>query len=147
MNSLTSYLHLPIEDPTWIFFLVLLIILLAPMVFSKLRIPHIVGMILAGVLIGEHGLHLLNRDASFQLFGQVGIFYIMFLAGLEMDLEGFKHNVSKGLLFGSLTTLIPFGCGFLAGYFLLDYSVGTSLLLACNFASHTIVAYPIVARY
>ena len=147
MNSLTSYLHLPIEDPTWIFFLVLLIILLAPMVFSKLRIPHIVGMILAGVLIGEHGLHLLNRDASFQLFGQVGIFYIMFLAGLEMDLEGFKHNVSKGLLFGSLTTLIPFGCGFLAGYFLLDYSVGTSLLLACIFASHTIVAYPIVARY
>ncbi len=147
MDSLLSYIHFPIQDPTWVFFLVLLIILLAPMVFNKLRIPHIVGMILAGVLIGEHGLNILERDASFKLFGQVGIYYIMFLAGLEMDLVGFKQNLSKGLLFGALTTLIPFLCGFLAGFYLLDYSVSTSLLLACIFASHTIVAYPIVARY
>ena len=147
MEALTQYIHFPIQDPTWVFFLVLLIILLAPMLFSKLRIPHIVGMILAGVLIGEHGLNILERDASFKLFGQVGIYYIMFLAGLEMDLVGFRQNVSKGLLFGAMTTLIPFGCGFLAGYYLLHYTVGTSLLLACIFASHTIVAYPIVARY
>ena len=147
MDILKTYINFPIQDPTWVFFLVLLIILLAPMVFGKLRIPHIIGMILAGVVIGEYGLNILERDASFKLFGQVGIYYIMFLAGLEMDLMGFKKNISKGIMFGLLTSLIPFGCGILAGLYLLHYSMATSLLLACIFASHTIVAYPIVARY
>ena len=81
-----------IKDPTLIFFVVLLIILLAPIVMSKLRIPHIIGMVLAGVLIGEHGLNLLQRDISFEVFGQVGLYYIMFLAGLEMDMESVKKN-------------------------------------------------------
>ncbi len=147
MDSVTQFLHFPIQDPTWVFFLVLLIILFAPLIFGKLRIPHIIGMILAGVLIGEHGLGLLERDDSFRLFGQVGILYIMFLAGLEMDLVGFKHNLSRGISFGVLTAAIPFGAGFVAGYFLLGYTISASLLLSCIFASHTIVAYPIVARY
>lgn len=146
---MTSYLnlHLPIQDATWIFFLVLLIILIAPLLFGKLRIPHIIGMILAGVLIGEHGLNILTRDASFELFGKVGMFYIMFLAGLEMDMKGFKQNMTKSIVFGFLTTFIPFGCGFFAGYHLLHYSLSASLLLACIFGSHTLVAYPIISRY
>ena len=147
MDSATSYLHLPIQDPTWVFFLVLLIILFAPLLFARLRIPHIIGLILAGVLIGEHGFNILERDTSFKLFGQVGIYYIMFLAGLEMDLVGFKRNLSKGLQFGALTAIIPFIVGYVTGYYLLHYSISASLLLACIFASHTIVSYPIVARY
>ena len=98
-------------------------------------------------LIGEHGFNILERDTSFKLFGQVGIYYIMFLAGLEMDLVRFKQNLSKGFIFGALTSLIPFVFGFITGYYLLHYTMSASLLLACIFASHTIVSYPIVARY
>ena len=117
------------------------------MIFSKLHIPHLTGMILAGVLIGEHGFNLLERDASFELFGKVGIYFIMCLAGLEMDLQNLKQNKSKGFIFGVITTAIPFLFGYLAGYYFLDYSIEASLLLACIFASHTLVAYPIVGRY
>ena len=148
MDALTSYLpHFPVTDPTWIFFLVLCVILFAPMIFSKLHIPHLIGMILAGVLIGENGLNILSRDASFELFGKVGIYFIMFLAGLEMDLQNLKQNRIKGFTFGLITTIIPFALGFAAGYWLLHYSLLASLLLACIFASHTLVAYPIVGRY
>ena len=87
MNLFEFNLALPITDPTWVFFLVLIIILFAPMILGRLHIPHIIGMILAGVLIGEHGFHVLDRDSSFELFGKVGLYYIMFLAGLEMDME------------------------------------------------------------
>ena len=83
MEWLDFDFNLPITDPTWIFLLVLLIILFAPMVLGRLRIPHIIGMILAGVVIGEHGFNILARDSSFELFGKVGLYYIMFLAGLE----------------------------------------------------------------
>jgi len=147
MDSITQYLNFPIQDPTWVFFIVLLIILFAPLLFHKLHIPHIIGMILAGVALGENGFNILERDGSFKIFGQVGIYYIMFLAGIEMDLVGLKRNINKSLLFGVITSLIPFACGLAAGYYLLNYSFSASLLLACIFASHTIVAYPIVARY
>ena len=106
MLKFTQYL--PISDPTLIFFVVLLIILLAPIVMGRLRIPHIIGMVLAGVLIGEYGFNILQRDASFELFGKVGLLYIMFLAGIEMDVEGFKKNVKKVLLFGLFTCIMPF---------------------------------------
>ena len=147
MTLLTPDFSLPITDHTWVFFIVLAIILLAPMLFSRLRIPHLIGMILAGVLVGEHGLNLLERDDSFELFGQVGIYYIMFLAGLEMDLAGLKQNQRQSFIFGAMTALLPFGLGFAAGYWCLHYSVPASLLLACIFASHTLVSYPIVGRY
>jgi len=117
------------------------------MILSKLHIPHLIGMILAGVLIGENGFNILVRDASFELFGQVGIYFIMFLAGLEMDMQNLKLNRVRGAIFGALTTLIPFGFGFVAGYYLLHYSVPASLLLSCIMASHTLMAYTIVGRY
>ena len=147
MDSVTSYLHLPIQDPTWVFFLVLLIILSAPLLFNRVRIPHLIGLILAGVLIGENGFNILKRDDSFKLFGQVGIYYIMFLAGLEMDLMGFRRFMSKGVIFGLLTSVIPFTVGFFTGLIILHCTVSASLLLACIFASHTVVSYPIMARY
>ena len=92
--------YFPITDPTLIFFVVLLIILFAPIIMGRLRIPHIIGMVLAGVLIGEHGLNILQRDASFELFGKVGLYYIMFLAGLELDMEGLKKSRNSILLYG-----------------------------------------------
>ena len=147
---LTEYLQqfqLPITDNTWIFFLVLCIILAAPPIFARLKIPHIIGMILAGIVIGPYGLNILLRDSSFELFGKVGIFYIMFLAGLEMDMEGFRRNKTKGILFGVLTFLIPFVSGLLMGIYALHFSYWASMLLACILASHTLVTYPIVSRY
>ena len=140
-------IHLPITDPTWIFFLVLMIILFAPIILGRLRIPHIIGMILAGVVIGKYGFNILERDSSFELFGKVGIYYIMFLAGLEMDLENLKKNLGRAFVFGLLTFAIPFAVGMWVGMSLFRFSVGASLLLSSIFASHTLVAYPIVGRY
>ena len=140
-------IHLPITDPTWIFFLVLMIILFAPIILGRLRIPHIIGMILAGVVIGKYGFNVLERDSSFELFGKVGIYYIMFLAGLEMDLENLKKNLGRAFVFGLLTFAIPFAVGMWVGMSLFRFSVGASLLLSSIFASHTLVAYPIVGRY
>lgn len=139
--------HLPITDYTLAFLLVMAVILLAPMVLSRLRIPHIIGMILAGVLIGEHGLGLLARDASFELLGQVGLYYIMFLAGLEMDRESLRHNRARGLAFGAWSSLLPFVGGLAAGHWLLGVSWPSAVLLACVLASHTLVSYPLVSRY
>lgn len=147
MNLLNIGIHFPITDPTWIFFLVLMIILFAPILLGRLRIPHIIGMILAGVAIGPYGFNILERDSSFELFGKVGIYYIMFLAGLELDLENLKKNWQRASVFGLLTFLIPFAVGMAVGVYLLDFSVPASLLLSCIFASHTLVAYPIVGRY
>lgn len=138
---------LPVTDPTWIFFIVMVIILLAPMVLGRLKIPHIIGMILAGVIIGEHGFNILVRDSSFELFGQVGLYYIMFLAGLEMDMEDFRKNRVKGLVFGLLTFIIPMALGIWSGMQILGYTFVTSALLASMYASHTLVAYPVISRY
>ena len=137
----------PISDPTWIFFVVLAIILLAPLLFERLHIPHIAGMIIAGIVVGEYGLGILSRDGSFELFGNVGLYYIMFLASLGLDMEGLKKNRRRGLLFGFITFLIPFAGGFVVGYHLLGFRLQAAVLLSCILASHTLVTYPIVTRY
>ena len=139
--------YFPITDPTLIFFVVLLIILFAPIIMGKLRIPHIIGMVLAGVLVGKYGLNILERDSSFELFGKVGLYYIMFLAALEMDMEGMKKSKSRLLIFGFLTCFIPFFLTFGMSVHLLHYSTKASLLLSCIMASNTLIAYPIVSRY
>lgn len=145
MVFLSSYLH--ITDPTLIFFVVLLIVLFAPIIMSKLRIPHIIGLVLAGVLIGEHGLDILERDNSFELFGRVGLFYIMFLAGLEMDMESVKKNSRQFVVFGLLTCLVPLILTYVMSLTILGYSGRASFLLGCIMASNTLIAYPIVGRY
>ncbi len=136
-----------ITDPTLIFFVVLLIILLAPIIMSKLRIPHIIGMVLAGVLVGPFGLNVLERGSSFEIFGQVGIYYIMFLAGLEMDMENVKKNTGRFLIFGLLTCLLPLAMTYVVARTVLQYSSATSFLLGCIMASNTLIAYPIIGRY
>ena len=145
MAHLSSYF--PITDPTLIFFVVLLIILFAPIIMGKLRIPHIIGMVLAGVAVGKYGFNILARDASFELFGRVGLYYIMFLASLEMDMEGLRRNKWRTLIFGLLTFILPFVITYLMGISLLAYTPFAALLLGCIMSSNTLVSYPIVARY
>ena len=137
--------HLPLTDPIPIFLLVLIIILSAPLL-NKIKIPHIIGLILAGMLLGPFGLNILDNDKSFELFGKVGILYIMFLAGLEIDLNTFKKNSSKGIIFGFYTFIIPMTLGILSGIYILNFDLITSTLLASMYASHTLIAYPIVSK-
>lgn len=139
--------YLPITSPTLIFFVVLFIILIAPIVMGKLRIPHIIGMVLAGIVIGPYGLNILEQDSSFELFGRVGLLYIMFLAGIEMDMEGLKKDLGKVTVFGLLTCFVPFILTYLSCVWYLGYPSLASLLLGCIMASNTLVAYPIVVRY
>ncbi len=147
MDLSSLNLHLPVTNPTWIFFLVMIIILFAPMIMGRLRIPHIIGMILAGIIVGKYGFNILERDSSFELFGRVGLYYIMFLAGLEMDMDDFKKNKIKGLVFGLITFAVPMLLGIWSSMQLLHYGLITSVLLASMYASHTLIAYPIVSRY
>lgn len=139
--------YFPITDPTLIFLVVLLVILAAPIVMGKLRIPHIIGMVLAGVMLGKYGFDILERDKSFEILGKVGLYYIMFLASLEMDMEGLKKSMRQVWTFGLLTFLIPSIMMYLVAITILHYTPATSLLLGCIMASNTLIAYPIVTRY
>lgn len=137
----------PISDPTWIFFWVLCIILFAPLLFQRLRLPHIIGMILAGLLIGPNGLNILERDDSFELFGKVGLYYIMFLASLEINLQELKEYKAGALTLGLLAFAVPVALGMFTNIVILDYNLITAVLLASMYASYTLISYPIVARY
>jgi len=148
MVLLTSLdFSLPLTNPVIIFSIVLFIILFAPLLLNKIKVPHIIGLILSGVIIGPYGFNLLNRDSSIVLFGTVGLLYIMFLAGLEVDIAEFKRNKSKVLFFGIITFLLPMVFGTLAGYYVLGYGLLSSILLASMFATHTLVSYPIASKY
>ncbi len=114
---------------------------------GRLRIPHIIGLVLFGVLLGPSGLGLLARDTSFELFGQVGLYYIMFLAALEMDMDGLRANWRRMVLFGLLTFAIPFALTLYMGSCLLHYSMLATLLLCCIMSSNTLISYPIITRF
>ena len=137
---------LPLTDPVLKFLLILVIILAAPLLLNKLRIPHLLGLIIAGAIIGPHGFNLISRDSSIILSGTAGLLYIMFLAGLEIDLGDFKKNKWKSLTFGMYTFLVPMALGTLVGLYVLNFSMLTSILLASMFASHTLIAYPIISK-
>ncbi len=146
MNHLADLLPtFPLTDPIAIFLLVIVIILCAP-ILNRFKIPHIIGLILAGTLFGPHGLNILSNDASFELFGKVGILYIMFQAGLEIDLNTFKQNSTKSILFGIYTFVLPMAFGIITGMWLLDMDFTRATLLASMYASHTLIAYPIVSK-
>lgn len=136
----------PLADPVLKFLLILLIILAAPLLLNKLRVPHLLGLIIAGAIIGPNGFNLVLRDSSIILSGTAGLLYIMFLAGLEIDMGDFKKNSGKSLVFGMYTFLIPMILGTVVGLWVLDFSMETSVLLASMFASHTLIAYPIISK-
>lgn len=146
MIILEAIFSFPLKNPVLIFTLILFVILFAPLLLNKLRIPHLIGLIIAGAIIGPNGLNLMTRDSSIILFGTVGLLYIMFLAGIEMDLANFKKNSGKSLTFGMYTFLIPMILGTIVSLYLLKFSVEASILLASMFASHTLITYPIVSQ-
>lgn len=136
-----------VTNPVTIFLIVLVIILLAPVALNRLKIPHIIGMIVAGVAVGPFGLNILDRDSSFNIFGQVGLLYLMFLAGLEIDMFHLRLNLRRGAVFGALTFLIPMAMGVGASVYILHTPWLTAFLLASMYASHTLIAYPVAARF
>ncbi|WP_205504576.1 cation:proton antiporter [Rufibacter psychrotolerans] len=137
-----SLFSLPLQDPVLVFAVILLVILFSPLLFNRLRIPGILGLILSGVVLGPHGLGVLERDESVVLFSTIGLLYIMFLAGLEMDLDDFRENKNKSIVFGVLTFLIPLVLGWLGSYYVLGYSPLSSFLLASMFSTHTLWRIP-----
>ena len=144
LNSLEF--SLPFTNPVLIFSLILFIILFAPILLNKVKIPHLLGLIIAGAIVGPKGLYIMDMDSSIILFGTVGLLYIMFLAGLEIDIAGFKKNSGKSLLFGLYTFSFPMIIGTAVSYYLLNFSMPASVLIASAFAGHTLLAYPIVSK-
>jgi Kef-type K+ transport system membrane component KefB len=137
----------PFQNPVLVFSVILFIILLSPIVLRKLRIPGIIGLIISGVIIGPHGINVLEQNSAVKLFSTIGLLYIMFIAGLELDLKEFQRNRNKSLVFGFLTFIIPLTIGFPVCYYLLDYGFTASLLISSMFSTHTMVSYPIVSKF
>lgn len=151
MNSLLAFRdffahYLPVKNPVLILALTLLIILFAPLILKRFRIPGIIGLIIAGVIIGPNTLHIIEKSTSFELFSKTGLLYIMFLAGLEIDMQEYKQNRSKSLVFGALTFFIPIIIGYLVCIYVFQFPLWSSLLLASMFSTHTLLSYPIVSN-
>src|SRR3546814_579584 len=141
-----QHLSLPVEDPLLKFLLELIIILGAPLLLNKIKVPHLLGLIIAGALVGPNGFHLLSRDASVVVTGTTGLLYIMFLACLEIDLSDFKKNKWKSMAFAGFTFAFPFALGFSGAVYLLDLPLLTSILFASLFSSHTLIVYPLISK-
>ena len=146
MLPLLAHIALPLEDPILKFLLILVIILAAPLLLNKFKIPYLLGLIIAGAVIGPHGFNLVLRDSSIILSGTAGLLYIMFTSGLELDMTDFRKNSWRSLVFGLYTFSVPLIFGILAGRYLLGFGLYSSILLAGLFASQTLIAYPIVSK-
>ncbi len=138
--------YLPVKNPVLILSLTLLIILFAPLILKRFRIPGIIGLIIAGVIIGPNTLHIIEKTTSFELFSKTGLLYIMFLAGLEIDMQEYKQNRSKSLVFGAFTFFIPIIIGYFVCVYVFEFSLWPSILLASMFSTHTLLSYPIVSN-
>ncbi|HET8838704.1 MAG TPA: cation:proton antiporter, partial [Flavobacteriaceae bacterium] len=138
--------HLPLSNPVLVFALILMIILISPLLFKKINIPGIIVLIISGIIVGPYGLGLLADNTAIELLSTIGIIYIMFIAGLELDMNEFKANKNKSILFGFYTFAIPMLIGFPVCYYLLGIPFNASILTTSMFATHTLVAYPIVSN-
>ncbi len=146
LRTLVEQFQLPLQNPVLIFSLILFIILLAPILLNRIRIPGIIGLIVSGIIIGPAGLNILEKSLFVDVFSTIGLLYIMFIAGLELDLNEFKATKNKSLVFGLLTFSIPLAIGFPVCHYLLGFDFNASLLTASMFATHTLVTYPIVSK-
>ncbi len=146
-DQLHTQFQLPLQNPVLIFALILLIILLAPIIFRRFKIPGIIGLIIAGVIVGPHGLNWLAKNSAIDLFSTIGLLYIMFIAGLELEINEFKRNRYHSMGFGFLTFALPMVLGFPACYYILGYDFIPSLLTSSIFSTQTMVAYPIVTKF
>jgi len=146
-NQILQEFDRPFQNPVLVFAVILFIILLSPILLRKLKIPGIIGLIISGVIIGPHGINVLEQNSAVKLFSTIGLLYIMFIAGLELDLKEFQRNKNKSLVFGFLTFTIPLVFGFPVCYYLLKYDFTASLLISSMFSTHTMVSYPIVSKF
>jgi Kef-type K+ transport system membrane component KefB len=146
-EQITQEFDRPFQNPVLVFSVILFIILLSPILLRKLKIPGIIGLIISGVIIGPHGINLLEQNSAVKLFSTIGLLYIMFIAGLELELKEFQRNKNKSLVFGFLTFTIPLVFGFPVCYYLLNYDFTASLLISSMFSTHTMVSYPIVSKF
>ena len=138
-------MHFPLQEPVLIFGFAVFIFLLSPIIMRKLRVPAIIGPIIAGIIVGPNGLELLARDSTIELLGTVGLLFIMFIAGLELDLDGFKKYRNRSILFGLLSFAIPFILGIAVGLWL-GLSLISAILFGSIFSSHTLLGYPAISR-
>ncbi len=136
---------LPISDPVLIFALAMGIFLFAPVVFERLKVPGIVGLIVFGAIVGPNVLNLLERDFTFELLGQVGLLYLVFLAGLELDLNRFNEYRRQSIVFGFLSFGMPMALS-VAVMPLLGFDLPAALLIGAIIGSHTLLAYPVASR-
>jgi Kef-type K+ transport system membrane component KefB/mannitol/fructose-specific phosphotransferase system IIA component (Ntr-type)/nucleotide-binding universal stress UspA family protein len=141
----TEALKLPITDPVLIVAIAMTIFLVAPFLFERMRVPGIIGLIVAGAVVGPTGLGLLARDATIVLLGTVGILYLVFLAGLELDLHRFSQYRERSIVFGLISFSIPMLLGVLVMP-LLGFGWAAAILVGSIIGSHTLLAYPIVGR-
>lgn len=146
ISDLTHHFAVPFTNPILIFGVLLFIVLLSPILLNRLNVPSIIGLIVAGVIIGPHGLNLITDSAGVNMFSSIGLLYIMFIVGLELDLNEFKANRNKSVVFGFFTFIIPLVVGYPVCRYLLGYDVYASFLTASMFSTHTLVTYPIVSR-
>ncbi|TLU82906.1 MAG: cation:proton antiporter [Chlorobium sp.] len=137
---------LPLKNPVLQFSLLLFIILFVPLFLNRLKIPNLVSLIIAGAVVGPHGFNLMLRDSSILLFGTVGLLYIMFIAGLEIDVEDFRKNSGKSTLFGLYTFFISITLGIVVGLYVLQFPLLSSILIGSIFASHTLIVYPVISK-
>jgi Kef-type K+ transport system membrane component KefB len=147
LKRMNMFPTLPLHEPVLIFALSMLVFLIAPLLFKSFRLPGMIGVILAGALIGPNALHILERDETIVLLGEIGLVYLMFIAGLEININKFIEKIDRSLVFGTLSFLIPQVLGTAAGYFVLDLPFIEALLFASVFASQTLLAYPIIKKF
>ncbi|MFZ5916676.1 MAG: cation:proton antiporter [Chloroflexota bacterium] len=135
----------PLHEPVAIFLTIIAVILITPLLSRRARLPGIVGLILGGLLVGPHGLGLLRMDSTIDLLGTVGLVYLMFSAGLEIDLHQLGSVRHRAIIFGLLTFAIPQIIVTFLGR-ALGFGWASSILLGSTFASHTLIAYPVLSR-
>ena len=146
ISDISHHFAIPFTNPVLIFALLLFIVLVSPMLLKRINVPSIIGLIIAGVIVGPYGMNLITDSAGVNIFSTIGLMYIMFIVGLELDLKEFKANQNKSVVFGIFTFVIPFLIGYPVCRYLLDLNVYASILTASMFSTHTLVTYPIVSR-
>ena len=145
-SELLAEFTLPLSNPILVFSVILFIILLSPILLQRFKIPGIIGLIISGIIIGPYGFNIIANNSAIELFSTIGLLYIMFVAGLELNLAQFKMNKYKSLTFGVFTFIFPFAIGYALCHYVLGYGINASVLTASMFATHTLVAYPIVSK-
>ncbi|MEI2577729.1 cation:proton antiporter domain-containing protein [Scytonema sp. PRP1] len=133
-------------EPIVSFAILLTVILIVPLIFERLKLPGLLGLLAAGVVLGPHGFHLLNNESeTLKLLSGIGLIYLMFVAGLEIDMEQFERTKHRSIGFGTFTFLVPLIVGTIVGR-MFGFGWNGSVLIGSLFASHTLLAYPIISR-